>query len=77
MFRYDGAVMRPATSLHEGKSVQLVRKLDSVLPTNIEWRLGLRALIDNWRMLHARARQPSEPEPDRTLERVLISNTEV
>jgi alpha-ketoglutarate-dependent taurine dioxygenase len=74
IFRYDACVMRPATPSAR-QSASLMRASENRSPSGtIEWRHGLCVVLDNWRTLHARARQPAETEPERVLERVLVSS---
>ncbi len=73
IFRYDRCVMRPMRPSAE--SVAFIDSLENREPTAaIEWHPGLCLVLDNWRMLHARAPRPAEPELDRLIERVLVRN---
>jgi hypothetical protein len=72
IFRYDACVMRPMWT-GGGQSMALVKALDNQRASAvIDWRPGLCLVLDNWRMLHARAPRPDQPEHERLIERVLV-----
>ncbi len=69
--RYDMGIMRPAVA-GRSRAAQIVERLPSTVEcTRIEWREGTTVVIDNHRMLHARALGTGQPE-GRVLERVLV-----
>lgn len=69
--RYDMGIMRPAVPRRDASAGLVERLLASADPIGIDWIEGLTAVIDNHRMLHARAAGSGIPE-SRILERVLV-----
>ena len=71
--RYDGCCMVPASSSAHRAALVLMQKMSEVEPVRIDWYRGRTIVIDNWRVLHARAAAPlglfSEA---RVLQRVLV-----
>ena len=57
--RYDGCCMTPASSSARTAELLLARKMDEREPVRINWYYGQTIVLDNWRVLHARA--PAHP----------------
>lgn len=73
VLRFDPCCMRPATEGF-GTSQQIIEQaIRDASPINVDWVRDRLLVLDNWRVLHARADQPQEQDANRVLERVLIS----
>jgi len=71
--RYDGCCMTPASSSARRAELALTQKMSEAEPVRIEWYRGRTIVIDNWRVLHARAATPLGSDSEaRVLERVLV-----
>jgi alpha-ketoglutarate-dependent taurine dioxygenase len=68
--RYDPGCMRPVDATAGALLADLEDQLASANPASIQWTIGTLAIVDNWRMLHARARANSQSE--RTLLRIYV-----
>jgi hypothetical protein len=70
LLRFDSCCMRPAHP-NFGRSAKVLEETCANFPpTVINWYYGRVLVLDNWRMLHARA--DGGPNPQRILERVLV-----
>lgn len=73
LLRFDPCCMRPACSSFAQSNEILAQALDAANAYPLEWSAGRAVLIDNWRVLHARAAAAHDGyESTRILERVLI-----
>lgn len=73
LLRFDLCCMRPACSSFARSADLLCQALDAGNAYPLEWSPGRAVLIDNWRVLHARAPAADRVrETKRVLERVLI-----
>ena len=73
VIRYDGCCMTPASSSARTAELLLARKMNELEPVQIDWHRGRTIVLDNWRVLHARAStQPSSYPETRVLQRILV-----
>lgn len=74
ILRLDPCCMRPAAPSFAKSFEVLSRAIERVTPHSVAWTPGRALLIDNWRVLHARASAVDATAVSRrVLERVLIS----
>jgi hypothetical protein len=72
LVRFDQCCMRPATSF-TGRSAEILNsRLVGGPSERIDWKPEMAVVLDNWRMLHARAGGAALTSTRRVLERVLI-----
>lgn len=73
VLRYDPCCMTPATPSARTAELLLAQKTTGLDPVRIEWFPGRTIVLDNWRVLHARAAPRLAPQRDtRILQRVLV-----
>lgn len=73
VLRYDPCCMTPATPSAQTAALLLMKKTTNLDPVTIEWFPGRTVVLDNWRVLHARAAPRRALQRDaRTLQRILV-----
>ena len=70
LFRFDPLCMKPMNAA--ATDVTKAVKAAVVEPVAIDWSLGKTVVIDNWRVLHARATAHLDDSQTRCLQRVLV-----
>ena len=76
VLRYDPCCMTPATPSAHTAELLLTKKTTDLDPVRIEWFPGRTIVLDNWRVLHARAAPRQALQRDtRILQRVLVWRT--
>jgi L-asparagine oxygenase len=70
--RYDRGCMTPADASASRAAELFERALGEVRPVPVEWQRGAMLVVDNHRMLHARAAGGSGDAGIRRLERILV-----
>src|SRR5215469_2732818 len=71
--RWDTNILRPAHRSAQSTTHDFDHALTSIPTVSIRWEPNLTIIIDNWRLLHARADRPEGADyEDRLLQRVLV-----
>ena len=70
--RFDPSCMKPGHPKFKRSADLLERACRGVSPIRVDWEAGVRIILDNWRVLHARGLPPQANE-NRVLERVMIA----
>ena len=73
ILRFDPCCMRPACARFARSANILSKSLEGGDVYKLKWKAGSGVLIDNWRVLHARAAAEANRESKRVLERVSSS----
>jgi L-asparagine oxygenase len=74
-FRFDAECMAPADQMASRSAETLSRLIATQTRVSMDWKQGDVLVLDNHRLLHGRAAS-DRPDPDRHLQRVLVSESD-